>query len=156
MSDMRMRRIALFVTAEQRTGAGPAPRGSGSVTRRQAVSARAAADRSAGLAVVLALPLLFCAGCGLYSKGTVYEAAKAAVLKNPDFPLNATIGPAADADFYIGKSTACVRVPVQFADFTGARQADTYIVWLDRICIRWEVNRCHRAPKFSTPIQSLL
>lgn len=106
-------------------------------------------ERDAGLGIALALSLLFLgAGCGLFSERTVYEVARAAVQKDPELPLNATIGPASGADFYIGQSAACVLVPIEFTDASGARKTGTYTVWLDRICIRWEVNRCFRTPEY--------
>jgi hypothetical protein len=92
--------------------------------------------------------LTACVGCSLYSKGAIYDIARAAVRKDPNFPPNAKIGSAKEGDFYIGKSAACVYVPYRFTDSAGAAQSGTYTVWLDRICIRWELNRCFPTPTY--------
>jgi hypothetical protein len=104
------------------------------------------------LSVSLALCLLALGGgCGLYSESTVYEVAREAVKKDPKLPANAVIAPAKNGDFYIGKSAACVYVPYEFTDPAGAKHSATYTVWLDRICIRWEVNRCFPSPTYTKP-----
>lgn len=95
-----------------------------------------------------AVLLSMAAGCSLYSESALFEVARAAVQKDSNLPANATIGDIDGAEFFIGKNAACVYVPYDFVDSQGTKRSDTYTVWLRRVCIRWEVDRCFPTPSY--------
>ncbi len=98
------------------------------------------------LATSAAVVLFFCSGCGLYSERRLYHVARLGLLRLPDFPPDATVAPLEEAEFFIGKSAGCVRLHYSYTGPDGKRKEQPCVVWLDRICIRWEVNRCERLP----------
>ena len=87
-----------------------------------------------------------CGACAPMSDAHLFNVAVQAVKAHPKFPPQATIGAVKDAEFYVGKNAACVYVPYEVADPGGARRLDTFTVWLKRICVRWEIDRCDHTP----------
>lgn len=91
---------------------------------------------------LLAAVFLFtaCSGCSLSSEQAIYSLGVKAL--NADRSLQAgsvTAASRAKCTFYIGKSAASVEIPYSVSG-PGATSG-TYVVWLNRIGTRWEIDR---------------
>ena len=95
--------------------------------------------------------LLAVGGCAPMSEGHLYGIAEQAVKTDSQFPLNASVGSIKDAEFFVGKNATCVTVPYSFTDESGQAKNHTYTVWLKRICVRWELDRCEPTPAVPPP-----
>lgn len=103
---------------------------------------RAFAARGAAALLLLLAAAGWCGGCAPSSPRDLYEPASRAVLTDTNLPPNAALLPRSEAKFYVAKNLACVYVPYEFADSAGQKVRSSYTVWLKRIAIRWEVDRC--------------
>jgi hypothetical protein len=56
--------------------------------------------------------------------------------------MGSKVLPGRDASVYVAKNAACVHVPYETVSNTGGTVRGTYTVWLKRIALRWEVDRC--------------
>jgi hypothetical protein len=96
--------------------------------------------------ILIALALLN-AGC-TESKRGMYKTACKAVRNHSAFPENGKIGPKKNAVIQPAKNAARVEVPYTYVDPEGNAVSDHYVVWMKRIAIRWEVDRCDPAPHY--------
>ena len=85
------------------------------------------------------------------SEGHLYSIAEQAVKADSQFPLNASVGSIEDAEFFVGKNAACVTVPYTYTDESGQKKDHSHRVWLKRICVRWELDRCGPTPAHPAP-----
>ena len=92
---------------------------------------------AAALLVVLAVAAA-CCGCTAQSKQHMFAIAGKAVKEDPSFPSDGVLHPIQDAEVYVAKNVASVRIPF---DVTGVSRKGVYTVWLKRVAIRWEVDR---------------
>jgi hypothetical protein len=106
------------------------------------------AGGAGALLCLLLLAIGLGGGCAPSSPRDLYEPASRAVMTDKDFPPNAVLLPRSQARFFVAKNLACVYVPYEFADAAGQKVRDTYTVWLKRIAIRWEVDRCRPTAKY--------
>jgi hypothetical protein len=83
-----------------------------------------------------------CGACAPYSQGHLFGVAEQALRAQTNLPPAMTIGSMKDAEFFVGKNAACVYVPVEYTEASGNKRTGNYIVWLKRICTRWELDRC--------------
>jgi hypothetical protein len=86
-------------------------------------------------------------GCTESERG-MYKTACAAVRNHSAFPEDGKTGPRRKAVIQPVKNAARVEVPYTYVDSEGKTVSDHYVVWMKRIAIRWEVDRCDPAPHY--------
>jgi len=91
--------------------------------------------------IAVAILTAACSGCSFTTEGTAYDIGVQAVMADPSFPKDATIGSFRSCSFYVGKSAACVEIPYFFSREADSKPKGVYVVWLKRIGTRWELDR---------------
>lgn len=102
-----------------------------------------------GIAALMTMLLVAaCSGCSLSTEQTVYDIGLKAIRQDPSFTQGAVIvtpAPRSRCTFYIGKSAASVEMPYSVSG--SATAEGTYVVWLNRIGTRWELDRSFAVPR---------
>ena len=88
---------------------------------------------------------VFLSGCGyMPSETNVYALAVKSVQADASFPAGAKILAIDDTPIHVSKSAA--RVDVRYSHPSTGEQ--TMVVWLKRICLRWELDRLYPKPTY--------
>ena len=100
-----------------------------------------------GMALLAAVVLIAaCSGCSMSTEQTMYDIGLKALKQDPALSkTEVTAAPRSKCTFYIGKSAASMEMPYSVSG-PGATEG-TYVVWLNRIGTRWELDRSSVAPK---------
>lgn len=101
------------------------------------------------LAVLLVVAVVL-TGCGEIKfppQRSIYKLACKAVRADTNFPPDAVLHPMADAELYIGKNAACVKLPYDYVNASGKTVTVSCTVWLKNMAHSWEVDRLYPTPK---------
>lgn len=104
--------------------------------------------------ILLAALLGGCSGVTYPPESMVYKPAFEAVKAAKDLPAGAVVDPRHEARLYIAKNAAQAEMPYEYADASGKKVTDTYLVYLKRINRRWELDRCFPMPKYPASSKS--
>lgn len=87
---------------------------------------------------------IFICGCGKSHPRTIYRLACEAVRTHTNFPSNAEILPAREAQIQICKNICRVDVPCRYRDSSGSERKFVFTVWLKDYAHSWVVDRCYQ------------
>jgi len=95
--------------------------------------------------IVLLAATLLIAGCAMPTNRTLFEIAQKAAQAKGDVPANAEWLDFKQGEIFPCKNMTRVNVPYACAAEDGGRKTAYCTVWLKRVALRWEFDRCEPA-----------